>query len=165
LHLQHHGAPSIGDILRLAATVPETLTADRLVRFLRDQRTRQALVIDEFGTVAGLVTLEDVLSELLGGIGDEFNPAPGEPERLPDGRIRMPGHTPLSNAQGWLATDWQSDADTIGGYMMQMLGRMPVEGDQVTVDGIRIEVERLRGRVPGTVLITPCSSQLEHPRG
>jgi putative hemolysin len=164
-HLQRHGAASIREILRPAATVPDTLTADRLVRFLRDQRTRQALVIDEFGSVVGLVTLEDVLSELLGDVGDEFKSAPGEPEHLPDGRIRMPGHTPLSDAQGWLGTAWQSNADTIGGYIMQMLGRIPVEGDQLTVDGIRIEVERLRGRVPGTVLITRLSSQPEHPRG
>jgi CBS domain containing-hemolysin-like protein len=77
----------------------------------------------------------------------------------------MPGHTPLTDAQGWLGTAWQSDADTIGGCIMQMLGRMPVEGDQVIIDGIRIEVERLRGRVPGTVLITPSASQPEHPRG
>lgn len=164
-HLQHHGAASIRDILRPAATVPNTLTADRLVRFLRDQRTRQALVIDEFGSVAGLVTLEDVLSELLGDVGDEFRSAPGKLEHLPDGRIRVPGHTPLADAQDWLRTAGESDADTIGGYIMQLLGRMPVEGDHVTIDGVRIEVERLRGHVPGTVLITLRSDQPEPRRG
>ena len=143
------------DLIRPASVVPETMTADRLLRFFRDHRTHQALVIDEHGSLAGLVTLEDVLAELLGDIGDEFRAAPGQPERLGDGRLRVPGHMPLADLQGWLATSWESDAATIAGHVMQTLGRMPVEGDRLTIDGILIEVERLQGRVPGTLLITP----------
>jgi CBS domain containing-hemolysin-like protein len=164
-HVQHHPPDSLREIIRPAFTVPEMMPADQLLRFLREQRTHLALVIDEFGGVAGLVTLEDVLSELLGDVGDEFNPPPGQPERLPDGRIRMPGQLPLVEAQRWLETTWESDADTIAGYVMQVLGRMPVEGDQLTIDGIRIEVGRLRGRVPGTLLITPRHESSEDPRG
>jgi CBS domain containing-hemolysin-like protein len=123
------------------------------------------MVIDEFGGLAGLVTLEDVLSELLGEVGDEFQPVPGGPERLPDGRIRMPGHLPLADAYRLAGTVWESEADTIGGHVLQALGRMAVEGDQITVDGILIEVERLEGRVPGTVVVTPRRRRSERPRG
>jgi CBS domain containing-hemolysin-like protein len=164
-HVQHQRPGSVGDLIRPAATVPETMAADQLLRFLREQRTHQALVIDEFGGLAGLVTLEDVLSELLGEVGDEFQPVPGGPERLPDGRIRMPGYLPLADAQRWAGSVWESEAHTIGGHIMQALGRMAVEGDQITIDGIRIEVERLAGRVPGTVLVTPRRPPAERPHG
>jgi CBS domain containing-hemolysin-like protein len=146
---------SVRGIMRPAFTVPDIMPADQLLRFFREQRTHLALVIDEFGGVAGLVTLEDVLSELLGTIGDEFQPVPGEPERLPDGRIRMPGRLALGDAQRWLETTWDSEADTIGGHVIQVLGRLPVAGDRIVIDGATVEVETLQGRVPGTLVVTP----------
>jgi putative hemolysin len=163
--LRHGGPAGILEMIRPAATVPDSMTADRLLQFLRDQRTHQALVIDEFGSVAGLVTLEDVLSALLGDIGDEFHSPPSEPEHLPDGRIRVSGLTPLSEAQALLGAELQSDADTLAGVVMQQLGRMPAEGDHVIIGGHRIEVERLRGRVPGTLLVTLHAGGPERRRG
>jgi CBS domain containing-hemolysin-like protein len=164
-HVEERPLGSIREIVRPAFTVPETMPADQLLRFLREQRTHLALVIDEFGGLAGLVTLEDVLSELLGDVGDEFQAAPGGPERLPDGRLRMPGQLALGDAQRWLQTTWESDADTIGGYVMEVLGRMPVPGDRILVDGVTIEVEQLRGRVPGTLLVRPRPPSTGDPRG
>ena len=164
-HVQHQRPDAHREMIRPAVIVPEMMPANELLRTLREQRTHLAMVIDEFGGVAGLVTLEDVLSELLGGIGDEFNASPGQPERLPDGRIRMPGQLPLAEAQRWLQTTWEGKAETIGGYVIEILGRLAEEGDQVTVDGIRIEVERLRGRVPGTLLVTSGRAPMEEPRG
>jgi putative hemolysin len=164
-HVQHRPPDTLREIIRPVFTVPEMMPADQLLRFLRDQRTHLALVIDEFGGLAGLVTLEDVLSELLGDVGDEFKQPPSQPERLPDGRIRLPGQLPFADAKGWLGTTWESEADTIAGYVMHILGRMPVEGDRLTVDGIQIEVERLQGGVPGTLLITPRRKPREVPRG
>jgi CBS domain containing-hemolysin-like protein len=107
------------------------------------------------------VTLEDVLSELLGDVGD----VPVQPERLPDGRLRVSGQLPLEEAQRWLGTEWVSEADTMAGHLMEVLGRLPAEGEHLTIDGIRIEVERLHGRVPGTLLITPRPPSTEAPRG
>jgi CBS domain containing-hemolysin-like protein len=154
-HVRHGDPDRFRRLIRPAATVPETMHADRLLRFFREQRTYQALVIDEFGGVAGLVTLEDVLTELLGEVGDEFRAAPGQHERLPDGRLRIHGQTPLIDVMTLLGVNWASDADTLAGHVMEALGRMPVPGDQVTLDGVRVEVERLKGRVPGTLLVTP----------
>lgn len=164
-YVQHRRPDRFRGLVRPAVTVPETMPADQLLRSLRDQRTHQALVIDEYGAVVGLVTLEDVLMELLGHVGDEFRSAPSQPERLPDGRLRMPGRIPLIDAQRWLGTTWESDADTIAGHVMQVLGRLPVEGERLTIDGTDIEVERLQGRVPGTLLIMPRGEKMEHPRG
>ena len=162
VHVQHRPPGSLREVVRPAHVVPETMTADQLLRFLREERTHLALVIDEFGGIAGLVTLEDVLSELLGNVGDA---APVQPERLPDGRLRMPGQLPLAEARRWLDTAWESESDTIAGYLMQILGRLPAEGEHVTIDGVRMEVERLRGRVPGTLLVTRRPESKEIPRG
>jgi len=160
-HVRHLTPSALRELARPAHIVPETMTADRVLRFLREQRTQLALVIDEFGSLAGLITLEDVLSELLGDVGN----LPVRPERLPDGRLRMSGQLPLDEAQRWLGTEWESEADTIAGYLMEVLGRLPAEGEHVTIDGIRIEVERLHGRVPGTLIITPGPESTEAPRG
>jgi putative hemolysin len=160
-HVGHLSPGALRELARPAHIVPETMTADRVLRFLREQRTHLALVIDEFGGLAGLVTLEDVLAELLGDVGD----VPVQPERLADGRLRMSGQLPLDEAQRWLGTHWDSEADTIAGHLMAVLGRLPAEGEHVTVDGIRIEVERLHGRVPGTLIITPPPESMEAPRG
>lgn len=154
-YVRHRRADRYRDLVRPAVTVPEMMPGDALLRVLRDQRTEQALVIDEFGSVAGLVTLGDVVAELLGGAGDELKAALGKPERLPDGRLRMPGRMPLVDAQHWLGTAWKSDADTLAGYVLQVLGRIPVEGDRLAVDGALIEVERLHGYVPGSLIVTP----------
>jgi CBS domain containing-hemolysin-like protein len=163
-HVEHR-QPPVRELMRPALTVPEMMPAHRLLQTLRDRRTHLALVIDEFGGMAGLVTLEDLLSELLGEVGDEFHAPPGQPERLPDGRLRIPGHLPVRDTVRWLGTRVESDADTIGGHVMQVLGRMPLEGDQITIGDVRIEVERLRGRIPGTLLVTPRRRSEEAPRG
>ena len=163
--VQRRMPDALRELIRPALVVPEMLPANQVLRLLRERRTHLALVVDEFGTIEGLLTLEDVLSELLGDVGDEFHAAPGEPERLADGRLRMPGKLPLDEAQRWLETRWASDADTLAGHVMQVLGRMPVAGDRIIVDGIRIEVERLRGHVPDMLLVTPRPPTPEEPRG
>jgi CBS domain containing-hemolysin-like protein len=160
-HVQQRPPGGLREVVRPAHFVPETMTADQVLRFLREQRTHLTLVIDEFGGLAGLVTLEDVLSELLGDVGD----VPVQPERLPDGRLRMSGQLPLDEAQRWLGTEWESEADTIAGHLMEVLGRLPAAGEHLTIDGIRIEVERLHGRVPETLLITPRAESTEAARG
>ena len=77
--------------MRPITSVHESVTADRVLRHLRERRSHQALVVDEFGGTAGLLTLEDVLSELVGDVGDEFKAGDPVAETLPDGRVRLPG--------------------------------------------------------------------------
>jgi CBS domain containing-hemolysin-like protein len=154
-HVRHGQPDRFRSLIRPAATVPETMPADQLLRFFKEQRTYQAVVIDEYGGVAGLVTLEDVLTELLGEVGDEFRAAGQQFEKLPDGRYRIAGTTPVVDVTTMLGVQWDSSADTLSGHVMEALGRMPVPGDRLSVGGVLIEVERLHGRVPGTLLVTP----------
>ena len=164
-YVRNHRPDRFRSLLRPIKTVPETLPADELLQFLRDHRIRQALVIDEFGGIAGLVTLADVLTDLLGDTGDDGGGIPRGAEHLADGRIRVPGQMPLTELQRWLGTAWDSNADTVAGHVMEVLGRLPVEGERLTIDGIEIEIQRLTGRVPGSVVVTPAREGKERPGG
>jgi magnesium and cobalt exporter, CNNM family len=137
---------SLSSLLRPIASVHESVTIDRVLRELRERRSHQALVVDEFGGTAGLLTLEDVLAELLGDVGDEFKT--GEPvvETLADGRIRLPGGMAVDDAAALLNTSWDTDASTVGGFVTAALGRLPFPGDRVTVGEYELEVERVAER-------------------
>lgn len=151
------GAPpeSLRDIVAPVLVVPESMTVDRLLERLRSERRAMAIVADEFGGTAGLITVGDLLDELLGETADEFKPQESRPQRLSDGRIRIPGALRLDEASRWVGAHWEADAYTVGGLVMEQLGRVPVAGDVVEVDGTKIEVERMRGRAVETLLVTP----------
>jgi CBS domain containing-hemolysin-like protein len=108
--------------------------------------------VDEFGGTAGLLTLEDVLSELLGNVGDEFKA--GEPlaETLGDGRVRIPGEMAVDDAAALLNTSWETDASTMSGLVTAVLGRLPTPGDRVTVGEYELEVERVAERAVQTLI-------------
>ncbi len=139
-------------IIRPIASVHESVTADRVLRHLRERRSHQALVVDEFGGTAGLLTLDDVLAELLGDIGDEFKGAPPAAEPLPDGRTRLPGGMPAHDAAALLQTSWDTDATTIGGLVTEALGHLPAPGERVAVGAYELEVEGVVNRAPQFVL-------------
>jgi CBS domain-containing protein len=86
--------------------VPETMPADRLLGLLRERRSHQALVVDAANVVVGMITLEDVLGELLGNVPDEFKTPRLLPLRLSDGRVRLPGDLPLERARVWIEGAW-----------------------------------------------------------
>ena len=145
---------ALTSLLRPIASVHESVTIDRVLRELRERRAHQALVVDEFGGTAGLLTLEDVLSELLGNVGDEFKA--GEPlvETLGDGRVRIPGEMPVDDAAALLNTSWETDAATMSGLVTAVLGRLPTPGDRVTVGEYELEVERVAEHAVQTLLAT-----------
>ena len=87
--------------------------------------------MDEFGGVAGLVTLDDVLTEVMGEIADEFRANEPRPERLDDGRVRLPGWLRLDEAEPWIGMLWEGEADTVGGRVMEELGHVPRVGETV----------------------------------
>ncbi|WKW12656.1 hemolysin family protein [Pseudogemmatithrix spongiicola] len=146
---------SLRDVITPVLVVPETMAVDRLLERLRAERKALAIVADEFGGTAGLITVGDLLDELLGETGDEFKPKENAPQRLADGRVRLPGALRLDEATPWVGVHWEADAYTVGGLVMERLGRLPVAGDALEVDGVRIEVEALRGRAVEWLVVTP----------
>ncbi len=109
-------------------------------------------MVDEFGGTAGLLTLEDVLSEVLGDVGDEFKAGDPVPETLPDGRVRLPGSMTVDDAATLLRTTWDTDATTIGGLVTAALGHLPLAGEKAVIGDYEFEVERVAERAIETVL-------------
>jgi CBS domain containing-hemolysin-like protein len=143
----------LGDLIRPITSVHESVTADRILKHLRERRSHQVLVVDEFGGTAGLLSLDDVLSELLGDVGDEFKPGEPVPETLPDGRMRLPGGMGVDDAAVLLRTEWEeTDANTVGGLVTAELGHLPAPGEQATVGDVELTVERVAGHAVETVL-------------
>jgi Mg2+/Co2+ transporter CorC len=130
------------------------VTADRILRELRDRRSHQAIVVDEFGGTSGLLTLEDVLAELLGHVGDEFKSGDRLAERLPDGRTRLPGAMSVDDAATILNTTFDTEATTVGGMVTAALGHLPLSGETVTIGDYALEVERVAGKVLESVFAT-----------
>jgi putative hemolysin len=145
-------AMTLSDLIRIVPTVHESVTADRILRELRERRSHQALVVDEFGGTSGLLTLEDVLSELLGHVGDEFKSAHPAAEDLPDGRVRLPGGMAIPDAATALGTEWDTDASTVGGMVIEALGHLPTIGERISIGEYDFEVERLADRVVESVI-------------
>ena len=150
---------SLASLIRPIASVHESVTADRILRVLRERRSHQALVVDEFGGTAGVVTLEDVLSELVGDVGDEFKPADPIAEELEDGRMRLPGGMAVDDAATPLRTVWETDAATVGGFVTALLGHLPVSGETVRIGDFEIEVERVAERAVETVVARRVRSE------
>lgn len=146
---------SLRELVRPVLVVPESMTAERLLERLRVERTAMAVVVDEFGGTAGLITVGDMLDELLGETADEFKLGDVLPQKLPDGRVRLPGTVRLDVAAPWVGVLWEADSYTVAGFLMERLGRLPVAGDVIDVDGVRVEVEKMRGRVVESLLVTP----------
>lgn len=153
------GRPAkLTDLVRPVPTVHERLSADELLRLLREQKAYLALVVDEFGGLAGLVTVEDVLAELLGDVGDEFTADRG-PERLPDGRVRVPGRLPLDEIERWVGIAWRGDASTVGGHVTDSLGHVPRAGDRLVIAGCDVLVEEVVRYAVTSVVVTPAAGE------
>jgi putative hemolysin len=145
-------ASSLEALMRPVTSVHESVTADRVLRHLRERRSHQALVVDEFGGTAGLVTLEDVISELIGDVGDEFKAAEPVAETLPDGRVRLPGGMAVDDAETALRTTWETEATTVGGLVTGALGHLPAAGETIVVGDYDFEVERVADRAVESVV-------------
>ena len=138
--------------LRELMVIPESTSLEQALERLRDERQHIALVVDEYGGTAGLISIGDILEDIFGGLADEFKPARPEPEWLPDGRVRLPGQMRLSEAADLLDADWEGDAVTVGGFVMERLDHVPSAGDEGVIAGIAVTVERMAGRRVESVL-------------
>lgn len=140
------GDLTVASLLRPIIRVPDSMPADRLLAFLRERRSHQALVIDAGGAVVGLITLEDVVGELLGGVADEFKAEQLRPMRLSDGRLRLPGVMRLDQAAPLIGHAWNgAPAETVGAYVLRSLRRAPEPGEEIVLDGILVEIEGVDG--------------------
>ncbi|HEU4453556.1 MAG TPA: hemolysin family protein [Longimicrobium sp.] len=146
---------SIEPLLRPILVVPESVTAEQLLARMREGKTHQAVLLDEFGGVSGLVTLDDVLTEVMGDVGDELKGDDPRPETLPDGRVRLPGFLRLDEAEPWIGVYLGGESDTVGGRVVEELGHVPAVGEKVTVEGVEMEVESVVHHAVGAVVATP----------
>jgi CBS domain containing-hemolysin-like protein len=155
---------SVRASLRPAVFVPEGKRVAELLREMQTQKFHMAIVVDEHGDTAGLVTLEDVLEEIVGEITDEYDVETVEIERLPDGCLRVAGRTPIgdvSEAAGVKFPD--DDWDTVGGLVFNLLGRVPEEGEMVACEGFDFTVERMEGQRIMSVLVSPSAAESASP--
>jgi CBS domain containing-hemolysin-like protein len=144
---------TVSSLLRPIVRVPDTMAADHLLTFLRERRSHQALVVDANDSVVGLITLEDVVAELLGGVSDEFKSMQSRPIRLADGRLRLPGSMRLDQAARLIGSAWRSLDRTVAEQITTVLGRIPEPGEEVDVDGVHVEVEALDGDAITSVIV------------
>jgi CBS domain containing-hemolysin-like protein len=137
---------SIEPLVKDAPIVPETKPLDDLLADLQRQRTSMAVVVDEYGRVAGIVTVEDIIEEVVGEIDDETDPAGGEVRRLANGDWFVRGHVALTDLVDYgLHLPADSDAyNSVGGFVFGELGRLPKRGDTVHANGYAIRVESVR---------------------
>jgi CBS domain containing-hemolysin-like protein len=129
-----------------APIVPETKPLDDLLAELQRQRTSMAVVVDEYGRVVGIVTVEDIIEEVVGEIADETDPAAGEIRKLADGDWFVRGHVAVTDLTDYgLHLPVDSDAyNSVGGFVFAELGRLPRRGDTVAANGFSIRVESVR---------------------
>ncbi|MFX1506304.1 MAG: hemolysin family protein [Promethearchaeota archaeon] len=134
----------ISQLLREADYVPETMRADLCLERLQNTKRHSAIVVDEFGEVAGLITLEDILELLVGDIQDEYDYEPAEitPSEENEGESKVSGQTSLDDFNEYFKTNFQSEISvTIGGFIQEKLGRLPVEKEIFKIEDIVFTVK------------------------
>jgi len=146
----------VRDLVRAANYVPETKRLPELLPEMQKQKQHMAIVVDEHGGVAGLVTLEDLIEELVGEIVDEYDVEEVPIEDLGGGEWNVNARMPIDELADLLKIDLpEGDYDTVGGLMLDLLGHVPVEGESVAFDGHRATAVKVQGRRIGRVRISP----------
>ncbi|MEQ6324794.1 hemolysin family protein [Mycobacterium canetti] len=167
---------TVARVMRPAVFVPDSKPLDALLREMQRDRNHMALLVDEYGAIAGLVSIEDVLEEIVGEIADEYDQAETAPvEDLGDKRFRVSARLPIEDVGELYGMDFEDDldVDTVGGLLALELGRVPLPGAEVISHGLRLHAEGgtdHRGRVRiGTVLLSPAEpggaddEEADHP--
>jgi CBS domain containing-hemolysin-like protein len=153
----HTGAGEDGpwhDLMRPAFFVPELKQVDDLLRELQAEKVHLAIVVDEYGATAGLVTIEDILEEIVGEIVDEYDREEVLVEQLAEGGVRVDARLPVDELEELLTCDLPDEEwDTVGGLLFGLLGHVPEPGEHIEVDGVRLTAERIQGRRIAKVLV------------
>lgn len=137
----------VDDLMREPVFLPESVPVDDLLRRMQQDVFHMAIVIDEFGGVAGLVTIEDALEEIVGEVVDEHDRSQPEPEELPDGAYRVPARFDLDELAELFEVEIDDDdVETVAGLLAKALGRVPIVGSEASVHGLHLYAERAEGR-------------------
>ena len=149
--------PSLRSLLRTPVFVPESLSIDDLLHEFQRRKVHMAIVLDEYGGTAGLVTIEDLLEEIVGEIQDEYDEEEPLVERLGDDRARIDGRAAVEDlVELWdikLTLEDEEEYDTVGGLVYHRIGGVPQPGDEVILDGLRLTVESTDGRRVAKVMV------------
>jgi putative hemolysin len=149
--------PALATLVRPPVLVPESLPVDDVLHQLQRKRVHMAIVLDEYGGTAGLVTIEDLLEEIVGEIQDEYDVEEPLVVRISDDEARVDGRASvdeLSELFGIeLALEDEAEYDTVGGLVFHRIGGVPTPGDRIEVDGLTLTVETTDGRRVGRVLV------------
>jgi CBS domain containing-hemolysin-like protein len=146
----------VESVMRPATYVPDSKPIDDLLREMQARQTHLAIVIDEYGGTAGLVTIEDILEEIVGEIADEYDVEAPRVERLAGSAVRVTARLPAEDLAQLFGVEIDvEDVETVGGLLAHTLGRVPIAGSQVTVAGLRLTAESIEGRRNkiGTVMV------------
>jgi CBS domain containing-hemolysin-like protein len=150
------GATSVREVMRPASYVPDSKPIDEMLRQMQSQQIHVAIVIDEYGGTAGLVTIEDILEEIVGEITDEYDQERPPVEWLSPDVARVAARLSVDElAEIFGVTIQAEDVETVGGLLAHALGRVPIAGSEGTIGGLRLTAENLSGRRNriGTVLV------------
>jgi CBS domain containing-hemolysin-like protein len=154
MHALGDRARPLAELIRNPHFVPESKKVSDLLRDMQREKFHVAIVVDEYGGFAGLVTLEDLLEEIVGEIVDEYDREEPQVEPAGDGRFRVNARLPVDELNELLDTELPDEEwDTVGGLMMGILGRLPAQGEQVEFQDLRFTAERVQGRRISKVLI------------
>lgn len=150
------------ELSRQAVFVPESKALKDLLQDMQLSSTHIAIVIDEYGGVAGLVTMEDVIEELVGDIVDEYDREIPDVEQIEEGLYRINARYPLFELGELLEIELEDeDVDSVGGWLSKELGKLPKAGDKVTISGLELTADRVEGR--GKRLLTVMVRVLQKP--
>jgi CBS domain containing-hemolysin-like protein len=145
----------LADIVRPAHFVPESKRVADLLKEMQQEKFHQALVTDEYGSVTGIVSLEDLLEELVGEITDEYDVEEPEMVELGDGVFRVSGKTSIDDVNEMLGVRLPDEEwDTVGGLVLDIFGKIPDAGEEAGFEGLRFRAEEVQGRRVATVVIT-----------
>lgn len=157
---------TVKDLMRPAIFVPETKRVADLLREIQKERVHLAVVIDEYGSTAGLVTMEDLLEEIVGEIYDEYDAATEEIENIGEGRLRVDGRAPVDDVSEYFGVDLDyPEVDSIGGLMLELFGRVPARGDTTESDGLIFNIEKVAGKRVIKVMISRANNKNEPVSG
>ncbi|WP_153398368.1 hemolysin family protein [Ornithinicoccus halotolerans] len=137
----------VTEVMRPVHRVPESKSLDGLLREMQQDRAHFTIVIDEYGGTSGLVTIEDIIEEIVGEITDEHDREVQEVETLEDGRVRVPAAMPVDDLAELFDVEIETeDVDTVGGLLASLIGMVPIVGSVGAVAGLELTAERMAGR-------------------